>query len=89
MVEKIELWQSSDLPTKEFMVRKKINELCDAINELQEWVDTADKLLSTLVEENNIHERQIDKLQQKVLHEYKSIYDVIADADLSDKRGTK
>lgn len=45
---------------------KKINELIDAVNELQEFADVADKQLATLMEKNNIHEKQIDELQMKV-----------------------
>lgn len=44
----------------------KINELCDVVDELQEFCDVADKHLATLIEENNIHEKQIDELQMKV-----------------------
>lgn len=51
----------------------KINELVDAVTELHEEAkDNAriranyEKLIDTLVEENNIHEKQIDELQTKV-----------------------
>jgi oligoendopeptidase F len=51
----------------------KINELVDVVNELHEEAENNarirakhENLIDTLVEENNIHERQIDELQMKV-----------------------
>ena len=51
----------------------KINELVDAVNELHEEAENNarirakhENLIDALVEENNIHEEQIDELQMKV-----------------------
>ena len=63
MLEKLELPSSARLVCgKDYdvafkYIKQAVNQLVDAVNELQEWVDTANKLLSTLVEENNIHEK--------------------------------
>lgn len=53
-------------------IGKKLNELVDAVNELHEEAENNarirakhENLIDTLVEENNIHERQIDELQMK------------------------
>ena len=61
MIEKIDALRDTFIT----MVRKH-NALVDAVNELQEFCDVADKNLATLMEENNIHEKQIDELQMKV-----------------------
>lgn len=59
-------------PTHEVMC-DKINALIDAVNELHEEAENNariranhENLIDTLVEENNIHEKQIDELQTKV-----------------------
>lgn len=59
-------------PTHEVMC-DKINALVDAVNELHEEAENNariranhENLIDTLVEENNIHEKQIDELQTKV-----------------------
>ncbi len=47
-------------------IMEKINELVDAVNELQNMqvqVNDHELKISTLIDENNIHDKQIDKLQ--------------------------
>lgn len=53
--------------------REKINELVDAVNELREETKNNvriranhDTLIESLIKQNNIHEKQIDKLQSSV-----------------------
>jgi len=41
----------------------KTNELVDAVNKLETMARNTNTVLKSLVEENNIHEQQIDKLQ--------------------------
>lgn len=76
MIEKLNYgWQAGGgyvEPTHEVMC-DKINELVDAVNELHEEAENNariranhEKLIDTLVEENNIHEKQIDELQMKL-----------------------
>lgn len=43
----------------------KINELADAVNKLETMAKNTNTVLESLVEENNIHEKQIDELQMK------------------------
>ena len=54
-------------------IGKKLNELVDAVNELHEEAENNariranhENLIDTLVQENNIHEKQIDELQMKL-----------------------
>ena len=62
------------IPKETFgMVCRKINELVDAVNKLHEEAENNariranhEKLIDTLVVENNIHEKQIDELQMKL-----------------------
>ena len=44
----------------------KINELVDAVNKLETMAKNTNTVLESLVEENNIHEKQIDELQMKL-----------------------
>lgn len=48
------------------VVVSKVNELVDAINKLKTMAKNTNTVLKSLVEENNIHERQIDELQMKL-----------------------
>ena len=45
---------------------EKINELVDAVNKLKTMAKNTNTVLESLVEENNIHEKQIDELQMKI-----------------------
>lgn len=67
MIEKLDINRFSS------QIELKINELVDAVNELHEEAESNahtrayhEKLIDTLVAENNIHEKQIDELQMKV-----------------------
>lgn len=44
----------------------KINELVDAVNKLETMAKNTNTVLKSLVEENNVHEKQIDELQMKL-----------------------
>lgn len=44
----------------------KINELIDAVNKLKTMAKNTNTVLESLVQENNIHEKQIDELQMKI-----------------------
>lgn len=48
------------------VVISKVNELIDAINKLKTMAKNTNTVLKSLVEENNIHEKQIDELQMNV-----------------------
>lgn len=61
MLEKL---KSSEIGGKTF--REKINELVVAVNKLETMAKNTNTVLESLVEENNIHEKQIDELQTKV-----------------------
>ena len=76
----------------------KINELVDTVNELHEEAENNariranhEKLIDTLVVENNIHEKQIDELQMKLEPEKATISKMekveTEDKDLSDRIG--
>ena len=45
---------------------EKVNELISEVNKLSTMAKNTNLVLKTLIEENNIHEEQIDKLQMKV-----------------------
>lgn len=47
-------------------VQEKINELVDAVNKLETMAKNTNTVLKSLVEENNVHEEQIDELQMKL-----------------------
>lgn len=75
MIEKLKVYEetSSGYKHPENIIQDKINELIDTVNELHEEAESYartrayhEKLIDTLVAENNIHERQIDELQIKV-----------------------
>lgn len=55
-----------DMNGKPSAVWLKINELVDTINKLETMAKNTNTVLKSLVEENNIHEKQIDELQMKV-----------------------
>lgn len=44
----------------------KINEVIDVVNKLKTMAKNTNTILESLVQENNIHEKQIDELQMKV-----------------------
>lgn len=44
----------------------KLNEVISAVNKLETMAKNANTVLESLVQENNIHERQIDALQMKL-----------------------
>lgn len=45
---------------------EKLNEVIDAVNKLETMAKNTNTVLKSLVEENNIHEEQIDELQMKL-----------------------
>ena len=45
---------------------EKLNELVDAVNKLKTMAKNTNTVLKSLVQENNIHEKQIDELQMKL-----------------------
>ena len=47
-------------------IGKKLNELVDAVNKLETMAKNTNTVLESLVQENNIHEKQIDELQMKL-----------------------
>lgn len=47
-------------------ISDKINELVDTVNKLETMAKNTNTVLESLVEENNIHEKQIDELQMKI-----------------------
>lgn len=47
----------------------KINELIGVVNKLETMAKNTNTVLNSLVEENNIHEKQIDELQMKLAPE--------------------
>lgn len=47
-------------------INEKLNEVIDAVNKLETMAKNTNTVLESLVEENNIHEKQIDELQMKV-----------------------
>lgn len=44
----------------------KLNEVIDAVNKLETMAKNTNTVLESLVQENNIHEKQIDELQMKL-----------------------
>ena len=55
------------IPKETFgMACRKINELVDTVNKLKTMAENTNTVLKSLVEENNIHEKQIDELQMKL-----------------------
>lgn len=61
MIEKLEPLQGLD-----HSWLNKINELVDAVNKLETMAKNTNTVLESLIEENNIHEKQIDELQMKI-----------------------
>lgn len=47
-------------------IQTTVNQLVDAVNKLETMAKNTNTVLKSLVQENNIHERQIDKLQIKI-----------------------
>ena len=43
-----------------------VNQLVDAVNKLETMAKNTNTVLESLVQENNIHEKQIDELQMKL-----------------------
>lgn len=74
MIEKLKIIAATDeygncdhynVPTNAQIV-EKVNELISEVNKLSTMAKNTNLVLETLIEENNIHEEQIDKLQMKV-----------------------
>ena len=74
MIEKLKITAATDeygrcdhynVPTNAQIV-EKLNEVIDAVVKLSTMAKNTNTVLQTLIEENNIHEEQIDKLQMKV-----------------------
>lgn len=69
-------------------VEKTVNQLVDAVNKLETMAKNTNTILKSLVEENNVHESQIDKLQMKVFPEKLASVRTISEIeDAKAKRG--
>lgn len=64
MIKKLNWDEQPENAAKE--VQNLIDQLVDAVNKLETMAKNTNTVLESLVEENNIHERQIDELQMKV-----------------------
>lgn len=77
MIEKLDLDKRNSFGTLDWLehwnepsgaklIEEKINELVDAVNDLDGLISLTNNAVQALAKENNIHEKQIDELQMKL-----------------------